>query len=256
MATLGDISQSTRLRLNEPRTQKPSGRAVLQAVVTKTQDLFSQLTNTGTAWAIDEVQLTVVNGQQDYLLPVTSYFGKPLQVLTYYPQNTSTITRSIEFTVLNDMNFNWPYPQNMASWMGNADGSPNTAMRMAFYRKGGEDAVWVRVLPTPALSAIYSITYTIGAWADDAGLDSSPVLNQFHPLIEVQSALSLLPHAEWTDDPKENRERRKELRDSLLYDEAALKDGFQRYIRTITDDHLTDRAGASGVIGQGAGGWW
>lgn len=255
MATLADISQNTRLRLNEPRAQKPSGRAVLQAVVTKTQDLFSQLSNTGAAWTIDELQLNVVNGQQDYLLPVTSYFGKPLQVLTYYPQNTSTITRYVSFTVLNDMNYNWPYPQNMASWIGNWDGSPNTAVRMAFFRKGGTDEMWVRVLPVPALSATYTITYSVGAWADDAGLDSSPVLNQFHPLIEVQSALSLLPHAEWVDDAKENRERRKELKESLLYDESALRDGFQRYVRTLTDDHLSDRVGASGTS-CGMGGWW
>lgn len=246
MASIADISQNTRLRLNEPRSQKPSGRAVLQAVVTKTQDLFSQLGDTGAAWAIDELQLQVVNGQQDYLLPVTSYFGKPLQVLTYYPQNTSTITRSINFTVLNDLNYDWNLPQNAASWFGNWDGTPNTAVRMAFYRKGGEDNMWVRVLPTPALSATYTITYAIGSWVDDAGLDASPVLNQFHPLIEIQSALSLLPHAEWTDDKADNRERRKELRDSLLYDEAAVKDGFQRYIRGLTDDHLVDRVGARG----------
>ncbi len=256
MATLADMASNTRLRLAEPRAQRPSGRAALQAVVGKTQDLFNQLADTGAAWSIDETTLNVVNGQQDYLLPVTSYFGKPLQVLTYYPQNTSTVTRSIEFTVLNDMNYNWPYPQNLASWAGYIDGTPNTAVRMAFFRKGGEDNMYVRVLPTPALSAQYTITYSIGGWADDASLDSSPVLNQFHPLIEIQAALSLLPHTEWKDSDDYNLSMRKQLRVALLYDEAAAKDGFQRYIRSLTSDHLTTRVGAAGDSGSAAGGWW
>jgi hypothetical protein len=245
VATLAAIAQSTRLALGEPRPQRPSGRAVLRAVVNKAQDLLSQITETGASWAVDEIQLQVVNGQQDYLLPVTSYFGKPLQVLTYYPQNTSTITRSIDFQYLNDMNIDWPYPQNLASWAGYYDGTPNTALRMAFYRKGGTDDMWVRVLPVPALSATYTITFAVGSWADDAGIDSSPVVNQFHPLIETQAALSLLPQTEWSNSEEENRIRRKEFKESLRYDEQGLLDGFQRYIRSLTLDHMTYRVGAS-----------
>jgi len=143
------------------------------------------------------------------------------------------------------MNVDWPYPQNLASWAGYYDGTPNTAQRMAFFRKGGEDAMWVRVLPTPALSATYTISYSIGAWADDAGIDASPVINQFHPLIETQAALSLLPQSEWWDAEAENRIRRKEFAESLSYDEKALQDGFQRYVRSLTNDHMTARVGAS-----------
>lgn len=252
MATIANMASNTRLKMGEPRVQRPSGRAVLQAVVNKTQDLFNQLSDTGAAWSVDEIQFSVVAGQQDYLLPVTSYFGKPLQVLTYYPQNTSTIVRSIDFTVLNDMNYDWPYPQNMANWIGYADGTPNTAQRMAFFRKGGEDAMWVRVLPTPGLFATYTITYAIGGWADDAGIDSSPVINQFHPLIEAQSALSLLPQCEWSDSEPDNRIRRKEFAESLSYDEKALQDGFERYIRSLTNDHMVARVGAS----SGTDGWY
>lgn len=250
MATLSDIAQSTRLRLGEPRAQKPSARAVLQAVVTKTQSKINQLGESGQPWAIDELYLNVVANQSDYLLPVTPYFGKVLQVLTYYPQNLGIPQRYVEFTQINDMNYDWGLPLNVASYMF-TDGSPNTAMRIGFYRKGGEDNIWCRVLPMPMLSAQYLVTYSVGNWADDAGLDASPVLNQFHHLIEVQSALSLLPNCEWFDDEKMNDSRRSNLSKSLAYDETELKDDWERYIRSLTSDHLTLRTGAGGMRN-----WW
>lgn len=250
MASLAAMAQSVRLRLSEPRPQKPSGRAVLQAVCTKTQSKINQLGISGQPWAIDELILNVVGNQSDYLLPVTPYFGKVLQVLTYYPQNLGIPTRYVEFTQLNDLNYDWPYPVNVASYMF-TDGSPNTAMRIAFYRKGGEDNMWCRVLPMPQLAAQYLVTYSVGSWSDDAGLESSPVLSQFHPLIEIQSALSLLPLSEWEDDPKLNISIREQLKESLLFDQAEPLDDWQRYIRSLTSDHLSTRDGASG-----AGGWY
>lgn len=246
MATLAAIAQSTRLKLGECRVQRPSGRAVLQAVTMKTQDLFNQLGDSGQPWAVDELVLNVVNGQTDYLVPVTPYFGKVLQVLTYYPANLGIPQRYVDFAQVNDLNFDWPFPVNVASYMY-TDGSPNTAQRIAFYRKGGTDDIWARVLPMPQLAGQYQVTFSIGSWADDAGIDASPVLNQFHPLIETQAALSLLPQAEWEDSAEENRARRKEFAAALQYDEKALLDGFQRYIRSLTSDHMTFRVGASEV---------
>lgn len=248
MATLSDIAQSVRLRLGQPRAQRPDPRAVLQAVVTKVQSKIDELGNSGQPWAVDELTLNVVNGTSDYLLPVTPYFGKVMQVVTYYPQNLSIPTRYVEFTQLNDMNYDWGLPVNVASYMF-TDGSPNTAMRIAFYRKAGEDNIWCRVLPMPQLAAQYKVIYSVGQWADDAGIASSPVLNQFHNLPEVQAALSLLPQTEWGDDQKLNSNRRKEFRDALLYDERELLDNWQRYIRSLTSDHLTNRLGAN------TGGW-
>lgn len=243
MASLSQMASNTRLRLGEPRSQRPSGRAVLQAVCTKSQSLINIIGNTGLPWAVDEYTLNVVGGQADYLLAVDSSFGKPLQVLTYYPQNQGIPQRYVEFRLLNDMNYDWGYPVNVASYMF-TDGSPNTAMRIAFYRKGGNDDIWCRVLPQPQLAAQYTILYSIGSWADTAGLDESPVLSQFHPLIEVQSAMSLLPQVEWGDNKDDNRAQRKEYAASLQYDEAALQDDWQRYVRSLTSDHLSIRQSA------------
>lgn len=250
MATLADMAQSIRLRLGEPRANRPSPRAVLQAAVTKVQSKIDELGNSGQPWAVDELTLTVTSNTSDYLLPVTPYFGKVMQVVTYYPANLSIPTRYVSFTQLNDMDHDWGLPVNVANYMF-TDGSPNTAMRIAFYRKAGEDNIWCRVLPMPNLSAQYKIIYSVGQWADDAGMAASPVLNQFHNLPEVQAALSLLPQTEWADDQALNTSRRKEFRDALLYDERELLDGWQRYIRSLTSDHLVDRVGASG----GMGGW-
>lgn len=249
------MASNVRLRLGEPRTQRPSGRAVLQAVCTKSQSLINQIADSGVPWAVDEIQLNVVGGQGDYLLPVDSYFGKPLQVLTYYPANQSIPQRYVEFVMLNDLNYDWNLPVNVASYMF-TDGSPNTAMRIAFYRQGGEDNMWCRVLPMPQLPATYTILFSVGNWADSAGLDESPVLAQFHPLIEVQAATSLLAQSEWNDSEPDNRIRRKEFAQGFQYDESALQDDWQRYVRNITSDHLSTRDADFGEGGVSWGGWY
>lgn len=251
MAAISDMAQSVRLRLGEPRANRPSPRAVLQAVVTKIQSKIDELGNSGQPWAVDELTLNVVGNQSDYLIPATPYFGKVMQVVTYYPANLSIPVRYVHFTQLNDMDYDWGLPPNIASYMY-TDGSPNTAQRIAFYRKAGEDNIWCRVLPMPNLSAQYRVLYNVGMWADDQGLGTSPVLNQFHNLPEVQAALSLLPQTAWVDDEKLNTNRRREFRDALLYDERELLDNWQRYIRSLTSDHLSDRVGASG----GQRGWY
>lgn len=244
MATLQEMAANCRIRLVDPLPQSPSLRHMFQMVKDSTQTAFNRLANTGKAWATNEVQLNVSSGTEDYLIPVGVSFGKPLQVLTYYPQNPSTIERYVDFYDLTDLNFNWPFPQNLGSWIGNWDGSPNTAMRMAFFRVGGSDEVWVRVKPIPQLSATYTITYSIGNWVNDAALADSPLLSQFHQLFEVWACQSALPHSSWWADERENRERRKELAVSLKNDEMRFLPDWEMHIHSIHLDHMDTRVGA------------
>lgn len=225
------MAQAVRLRLGEPRSERPSKRAVMQAVCTHVQSsIFNRIGPTGKGWAIDQVMLPVASGQDTYALNVGTEFGRAEEVYTYDPSNPSHIERSIPFWNVKDMHFNWGYPNNIASSFLTADGSPNTATRMAFYRDEVGD-VSVKVFPPPQLSASYIVLFSIGSFIDTADLDSSPLLAEHHMLPEVRAAISLLPQTEWDADEKLNSQRRKEFMLGLKNDEAIFSANFENTIR-------------------------
>lgn len=244
-------------------SQRPTLQQTFLAVVSCAQSLYNRAEQSGQNWATEEIILTVVGNVSDYEISGSSTtqggnlsaYSKPLQVLTYYPQNLGLAQRYVDFSLLHDLNYDWGLPVNVASWMF-TDGSPNTAMRMAFfYQTGasGENALWVRVLPMPNLSAQYQISFAQGDWANEAAITDSPLLNQFHELIEVWSAQSILPSCGWVADEKENRERRKEYAAALKNDQARVEPEFSMYVKNIVEPHLSNRA--SSLDDDYLGGW-
>lgn len=247
MPTVQTMCSETRLLTDDPRPQQPSGRRVLLAVLQAIQSFYSRLENTGQPWSIKpDYQLVVSGNTGDYLLAVDDSYGKPIQVLTYYPANPSIPQRYVEFVELQDMNFDWGLPVNVASWMY-LDGSPNTAMRMAFYNKD-DGSRWVRVLPQPSLTASYLVTFASGDWASNVALTDSPVLTQFHSLPEIWAAESILPSCQWWDDVQLNMAHRKELALALKNDEMRIAEEFDRYCRNLIDDHMTTRISSMDCI--------
>lgn len=257
MPDIQTMCNEVRLRADDPLPQKPSMRRILLAVLDAVQHFYSRLENTGQAWSIKpEYTLTVGSGTSDYLLAIDNSYGKPLQVLTLYPSNPSHIQRYVDFVELADLNFNWPYPVNMGNYLM-TDGSNCTAMRMAFYYKD-DGSRYVRVLPQPQLTASYAITFASGDWTNDIDLSASPVLSQFHSLIEVRAAQSILPSCQWAGDQKYNMDHRRELLVALKNDEARIADEFDRYCRNLVDDHMGIRASSleGSIADVSLGGWW
>lgn len=237
--SLQSICQNVRIKLGEPSTQRPSLRQTFLAVSECAQSLYNKATQTGQNWATEEITLQVIPSTQDYLITNLSAYAKPLQILSYYPQNLNIPVYYVSFTMLADLNYDWGLPVNVASWTF-TNGSPNTAVRAAFYYKNNGE-LWVRILPMPNLSAQYLITASVGEWADSAAITDSPILNQFHEVIEVWAAQSLLPTSSWWEDEKENRERRKEYTVSLKNDQMRVEPDFLLYARSIVSDHLASR---------------
>ena len=226
---------TVRVLTDDPQAQKPSPRRILTAVMRATQSLYNQLESTGQAWSLKpDYVFNVSSGTGDYLLALDDSYGKPVQVITTYASNPSFIPRYVEFREFSSMNFDWPYPANIASWMM-TDGSNCTAMRMAFYYQD-DGSRYVRVLPAPALQATYLITFASGDWTSTAAMDSSPVLSQFHSLVEIWAAESILPSCQWLADQKYNMEHRKEIVAALENDKARILDEFQRYCRNLVVD--------------------
>lgn len=254
MPTLQQICSEVRILCDDPLPQKPSLRRILLAVLQTTQNFYNRLENTGAAWSLKpDYTLSVAESTSDYLLAIDDSYGKPIQVLTYWPANPNLPQRYVEFREFADMNFDWGYPVNIASWMY-TDGSPNTAMRMAFYYRD-DGTRWVRVLPQPQNSqGTYLITFAGGNWTESAAIEDSPILSQFHSLIEIRSAQSVLPSCQWSADQKYNMDHRRELALALKNDEGPIAEEFDRYCRSLVDDHMTVRN--SSMDTDGAWGWW
>ena len=254
MSTLQIMAQAVRLRADEPLPNRPSNRRILQAVTDSVQSLYSRLENTGASWSLKpDYTLNVSSNTSDYLLAIDDSYGKPIQVLTYYPQNPSHIQRFIDFVEMQELNFDWPYPVNLASWVF-TDGSNCTAARMAFYYKD-DGSRWVRVLPQPQLSAQYLITFASGDWMSSSALEDSPVLSQFHMLPEIWAAESVLPSCQWMADQKYNMDHRREIAAALKNDEQRVDDEFSRYCRSLVDDHMGTRLSSFDDDGAWGGSW-
>lgn len=252
MASIQSMCSGARLRCDEPLPQKPSMRRILLAVLDSCQNFYSRLANTGQAWALKPDYLLTVSAQtSDFLLAVDDSYGKPIQVLTYYAQNPSYVQRFVDFREFSDMNFDWGLPVNISSWMY-TDGSNCTAMRMAFYYQD-DGSRYVRVLPQPQLQAQYLVTFASGDWASQAAMESSAVLTQFHSLVEIWAAQSILPSCQWWADETKNIVHRKELAQALENDRVRIADEFDRYCRNLIQDHMTIRS--SSFDGDTVGSW-
>lgn len=248
MATLQQMMSNVYTLLNDPLPQSPSPRHVWKAVLLHTQDFFNRLNNTGKAWATGEYSLDVSAGTGDYLIASPPNFGKPLVVLTTDPNNAAHWERTLDVYDFQNLDFAYEGPMDGANLARTfIDGSHHSARAIAFYRKlGNELQLYARIRPVPQESATYTVIYSVGNWVETAGLTSSPILSEFHDLIELRAALSLLPACAWfagdSDEAwKKNRERRQELMQARQYEDARITPNFERYVSTMRSDKLNLR---------------
>lgn len=244
MATLNHIISRVRIeRLYSPLPQRPGLHVVLGAVLTHGQNLYNEMSNSNKAWSTEEVEMPVSPDQQDALVPVDSQIGKILSVITFDPSNPNHRERSIDFFEVQNLNFGWDLPNDVALGMANWDGSLHTADRMAFFFKseGDNAGLYARIKPIPKHAAVYKVMYAIGDWASSASLETSPVLANHHHLIEIRAARTVLPDTSWYDDKEEDRKKRIEVRQTLKDDEDIVAPVWQDYIRSLKHGRMRFR---------------
>lgn len=217
------LIDGARARLGRVRAQSPSEDDVLREVSSHLRHFLNTLNNTSLAWDYRTLTLTVDANQASYQIPDTS-FGKPFAVLTRDDSNPSHVVRRVPFFEAPNMHFNWEAPGNVGAYVPSFDGSNHTAQRAAFFWADG--FAYVSFLPTPQTSADYDISFSVGDATRSMSLDTVPVLSQYHDLIEVRAARSLLPLCEWWDNEERNERKRRELALSLTADEQLYNQQF------------------------------
>lgn len=232
---------SCRVQLLEPRPQQPSRQYLLELLSANIQSAFNEAGATGRAHAIVNTILTVSSGQGEYILNGQNT-GKILDVVTYAPNDGNWIERQIEFFDYSEMAEGWEMPRDSANWLLSPDGLQHTAQRMAFFRKGGQQTTYVRVLPVPQASVQYRVASTIRNYGGaDTSLDDDPILSNHHHYWVAVTCRDALPGTVWTDDRKADQETRANLKASFDARIATLAPQFKNDISSLTLPRDSDR---------------
>lgn len=243
--TLYELCGNVRLRLGDPRAQRPGDAQLLNAVSTEIRTVKRHKSNTSNPWNFNDTIITVTPNQATYLINAVD-FGVPLAVLTWAPEIPTWIARLVPIYQPQNMAFDWGLPNSIAaSSYYPYDGTNCTALRCAFYWR--DNQAYIEVEPTPQLSASYKIRYLQSAnQVNDTPLTSSPLTNEDADIVETRAALALLSVTEWmTPDTKDNRgynaERRKDLFVTLTTTERELRRQFEAAQLQTQGDRLTMR---------------
>lgn len=239
MPTLYEMCTNTRLRLGDPRSNRPGDFQLLNAVCTQVRTLHRHKRNTSNVWNFNDLVVTVTPNLDTYQITEVD-FGTPLAVLSYAPNLTTWIPRLIPFFTPQNMPFDWGIPSRIGAWgYLPPDGSNCTALRCAFYWR--DNVAYVEFQPTPMLACQYKVRYlqNVAGQVGQMALTQEPLPNEDCDLVEVRSALALLPTSEWwASDDKEGRainaERRRDLAMSLSAEERELTRQFEA-AQLVTD---------------------
>jgi hypothetical protein len=229
---LRQILRNVRIRARDPRAQNPSDRTLLVLLSGHVQDLLTEANLRGGYWAVDEVEVTVGPGTQDYIVPVEG-FGKAIEVRAVYPANSGHHSHDVDFYSLSDMNYReWSWPSFLPSDL-HSDSGPYGDHRVAFYHKQGN--VYMRVAQGgPSAGTTYRIIYQVGTFGDTTPLDEEVMMPAHTAVIEIRTAISALPHCEWFDEEDLNERRRHELALTLDRDEQRAYALFKSSAATLT----------------------
>lgn len=239
------MAGNVRLRLGDPRSQKPGDAQLLNAISTEIRTVKKHERNTSNVWNFNDTIITVQPNLSVYAI-LAADFGTPLAVLSWAPQLTTWIPRLIPIYQPQNMPYAYGQPPNIAAnWNWPADGSFCTAERCSFYWRDGQ--AYIEFLPVPLQSADYKIRFLqSGNQVGQLALTTQPVTAEDADLVEVRAALALLAVTEWMGgDTKEGRvvntERRKDLFVTLSTTERELRRQFESAKLQVEGDRLTMR---------------
>lgn len=244
MPDIYTLMGNVRLRLGDPRGQRPNDFQLLHQVTTQTRVVKKHRHNTGNVWDYNDLQVQVTPNLARYQI-TESDFGTPLAVISFSTLST-WIPRSIPFFGPQNLPYDWGLMSNIiASGYLPYDGSNCTALRCAFFWQGND--VFIEFEPLPLLQATYQVRYLQNSDSTySAALTSTPQVTEDSDLIEVRAAIALLAITEWNaGDNKEGRaanaERRRDLAVSLSAEERELTRQFEASVLNFSGPKLYDR---------------
>lgn len=225
---------SARVQLLQPRPQRPTRQYLLELLSANIQSALNEANNGGRSFATATTLLTVSPGTDEYIINGQN-IGRVLDCTTWNPTDSGWIERPIDFFDWAGMTEDWGLFRDSASWMLTPDGGPHTALRIAFFKKGGAETMYARVLPVPQASAQYRVAYAIRELGGpDTPLDFEPLLSNHHHYWVAVTARDALPACQWSDDKKADQEQRANLKSSFDARIATYAPQFKNSLESLT----------------------
>jgi len=221
----------------ELKEQKPSPKAIIDALNVQDQLLFNAANNSKRPWTVETTSLTTVANQAEYTLSPTNSVGKVRNVHRLAGDNVIMPVPFAEFpTELDNQAYEFVYAPVRANLTYNY-----TTEKMSFHRTSAGGRI-ARLYPIPEEAGlIYIITYFVGAMnaADDAWLDEQ-IMPEFSFLKVGRAARSLLPSAEWVGfNDDQNREKRREILALTLQPNIETgEDQLQQFLRSSQHESI------------------
>lgn len=241
MSSINTSISRVRSLLLSPKEQRPTADQLFNSLTMEYQNFVNEIDSTNLPWLYNSQTVRLNGNFIDYL--VTNPTGKVLFVTANTGCNCHGAI-PLEFADLADISSNC-YLFSPLDWGVERDFGEAWAVhfpfQIAFYRKDGD--LWFRLAPNICGCALSSITivYSTGDWLENLSTDSVAVLTQHHQLVEVRTALNLLPGTEWIDNAEANQAKRVNLDRSLSRQEARYAQQFLYGKRMMTADLTTSR---------------
>lgn len=240
MATRTEQIFRTRDLLDLPYPNKPSFHALLRQEISTETDIANALNNTGQPWTVATYQLNYNPNQTEYTLQANN-IGRILFV-TRLTGNQWITHLPVPFQDLATLQYGtlWSNFYSMYNGVG-AFTLPETIEQMAFYRTGVVNPeVKVQIQPAPTQTASYEINYLVGPIGNDDPLESAIAMPEFATMAQLRNAMALLPYCQWSDDRKQDMERKAELASAFQYQLNIKETLFDEYKRSLVQVGTVD----------------
>ena len=220
--TVEEMIAQVKVLLDEPNTEHPSKRQIMQALSSNLQQYHNELQITGAPWSIKTWQLDVVPGQSEYPVTVQD-MGKPMLVLS---KVSDPLVPEREVQITNMENFDYPH----------------STPAIAFYGKSAlSHAYNCRIVPEPSQAASYTVWYKVGP-IPFVSLTDELLMPEHHHLILHRTAIACLPYCRWYDFDKEYwAVKMANLGQALKYSVEQYEDSFGRWKNNQKSEQMRPR---------------
>lgn len=191
-----------RSMLGDPLNQAPSIKEIMEELEAVYQEQTNLGNNTGHAWNVNSITLTVSAGQRTTIIDPgkATDFYKAL-VVTTVPTSDSNPEYTLEFTEIASLPQEWAF---LGQNQGGLFSSSHSAMFIAFYRKMGTlgEEIVCEMRPTPNSTQQYTVWYQVGDWWDKVSANNDFAYQlpnkEFKFYFRALAARNLLPKAKWS----------------------------------------------------------
>lgn len=218
MSTVRDIVASVRSYLGQVTFDRLDNGTILMHLYDQIDMQMTRLALTDENWIINRKEVSIGPGVDEVPLPPT--FGRAFLVETVDDESNLYIRREVNIVDVQDWNL---------YWSGYTRGSGtkylvHVAEVCAFFGNENTPIKTVKFAPEHSLTATYRIWYEIGKMANPAFAAKPALMEQFHNLLKVGTALACLPNCRYEDPIA------KGFRQSLMMLYGQYDEVFNRYI--------------------------